>query len=1087
MRIKKKNLNNGTLKETDSDSKKKIEVARGEIVARACEDMLSRSKVGKEMFNSLSNKEQKTLVEKIKDIIQNLKDWVSEALGLYENASRQDEAKILRKYQEECDRLSKLWDEMLAESVEVNQALEKSGAFGHDNNVEGDVLKQARKIDKKRKTIYNEYQTNALIWARATDTQPGDVNILNANGKYFALIEATEDGFIELTKGTYEEVQARYERAYRKAVDEVYGNTKSFRAEQGRDIWDMQPDEDGRDGSGNNQQIRNQEIQNNITRNNEHLRSGDKGKFGETEITEDEILFAKRDKDMRFSMRKNVEETKDLIAVHNLSEEQLSNVVARGQFAMHSIAVTNKSHTAFGDISVVFRKDTINPDISAENKLYGSDAWTPTQTRLKKNPVFNNNEVSNILKDVKRTIGTGFSQIFDISKSEFQNIVTKSDGSIYDALSHNIGMQTAYALKNNLITKVPRVNGRIDVNTLKEQLDAKLDNDTTWRNYKRWLGEISDTVITSYDTATNEDILNNMKQQPDSAKRFKLGENGELTVPSVEYNSLEDYKSNKHRLSEDADVKTEVVGQNFIEWASKVQTDKDVTIRDVINAINSSFDSRYSSNDIISTFTEKGIDLTRAEANSLQALYKQAVELPTRYFEAKPQRAVGLEEVDMIVLPDSASAELKGLLEENNITFTEYANGDNNARLDALNSLDEVRFSKRDREDGTTSEKDSNNQKRITTNMSEDERYEILKDKQIAIARVDSKLCEKYLKEMPGILDKSLSMQEGKKLFKKLGDEFGIFKEYDNEDIGVKFEFGSNNLRESVQNQKGNYELFAQMLSCFSEVISNAVGIDVHNRNDEGYKPDKTLKRVYVLCSAFENDTEIVPVKLSVKEFTDKNNRLYLAVALEGIKKDRVRSMGVQDNLTHIRTSPVTISIAELFKNVNIKDTNFLKYIPNQFISEVQIEAKEKALGIDKTMKTDKIKLSKRDTKSIYDTMGETERIKKENEKLKADVERLNERLKLEKQVTHGNVLNDSHILKAAGHLRNISNSNIDKVQLAKSLKSLYTFIAQSENLTWEEVYERSYRIAESILEESKPEIMVDDYSKMIYLIDIAQ
>ena len=46
---------------------------------------------------------------------------------------------------------------------------------------------------------------------------------------------------------------------------------------------------------------------------------------------------------------------------------------------MPSIAVTkhDSQHTGFGDISLIFGKDTVNPDISRENKIYSGDAWTP--------------------------------------------------------------------------------------------------------------------------------------------------------------------------------------------------------------------------------------------------------------------------------------------------------------------------------------------------------------------------------------------------------------------------------------------------------------------------------------------------------------------------------------------------------------------------------------------------------------------------------------------------------------------------------------------------------------------------------------
>ena len=124
----KKLTEKGKLKESQDESIKN-EVARSEIIARACEDMLSRSKVGREIFNSLNDSDKKTLTDKIKDIIQAFKDWVKEALGLYKAESY--EASVLRKFQKEADRISRLWDEMLTESVEVNQALEKSNVFGN--------------------------------------------------------------------------------------------------------------------------------------------------------------------------------------------------------------------------------------------------------------------------------------------------------------------------------------------------------------------------------------------------------------------------------------------------------------------------------------------------------------------------------------------------------------------------------------------------------------------------------------------------------------------------------------------------------------------------------------------------------------------------------------------------------------------------------------------------------------------------------------------------------------------------------------------------------------------------------------------
>ena len=52
------------------------------------------------------------------------------------------------------------------------------------------------------------------------------------------------------------------------------------------------------------------------------------------------------------------------------------------------------------------------------------------------------------------------------------------------------------------------------------------------------------------------------------------------------------------------------------------------------------------------------------------------------------------------------------------------------------------------------------------------------------------------------------------------------------------------------------------------------------------------------------------------------------AVALKGIKKDRVVDLGVLQKESHVQTSPVTISILHLLQNVNSKDVSLLKYVP---------------------------------------------------------------------------------------------------------------------------------------------------------------
>lgn len=82
----------------------------------------------------------------------------------------------------------------------------------------------------------------------------------------------------------------------------------------------------------------------------------------------------------KFSMREPIERTKNMVALHNLTEDKLRKALELGGFPMPSIAVTKADipHTNFGDITLVFGRETIDPKIDRKNTVYSADAWTPT-------------------------------------------------------------------------------------------------------------------------------------------------------------------------------------------------------------------------------------------------------------------------------------------------------------------------------------------------------------------------------------------------------------------------------------------------------------------------------------------------------------------------------------------------------------------------------------------------------------------------------------------------------------------------------------------------------------------------------------
>ena len=105
--------------------------------------------------------------------------------------------------------------------------------------------------------------------------------------------------------------------------------------------------------------------------------------------SKDGVFFdAKKGSDIRFSLADTVEETKDLITVHNLNSSELSKTLELGGLPMPSVAVikAQDGHEMYGDVTLILPKETIDPKASKANKVYGGDAWTPTYPKIEYKP-----------------------------------------------------------------------------------------------------------------------------------------------------------------------------------------------------------------------------------------------------------------------------------------------------------------------------------------------------------------------------------------------------------------------------------------------------------------------------------------------------------------------------------------------------------------------------------------------------------------------------------------------------------------------------------------------------------------------------
>lgn len=233
---------------------------------------------------------------------------------------------------------------------------------------------------------------------------------------------------------------------------------------------------------------------------------------------------------------------------------------------------------------------------------------------------------------------------------------------------------------------------------------------------------------------------------------------------------------------------------------------------------------------------------------------------------------------------------------------------------------------------------------RITPGMSEEERYERLKDREITVPHYNAEKMSSIEEGGYEALENA-GRDSAFKILRKIGEQFGVFKDYHNTDMELDFAFSRRGLQESINKQGREFQNYAKMMSVFDDVVENAVGIEAHENR---YKTrGDQVKETFVFASAFQTDTGVIPVLLEVRTFTDDTKSgLYVAVSLQEIERSRI----VVYNTTDVSDgSPYTLpasklKLADIFANVKAEDGRMLKYLPDGFLNPEQRAAKQKTL-----------------------------------------------------------------------------------------------------------------------------------------------
>ena len=228
------------------------------------------------------------------------------------------------------------------------------------------------------------------------------------------------------------------------------------------------------------------------------------------------------------------------------------------------------------------------------------------------------------------------------------------------------------------------------------------------------------------------------------------------------------------------------------------------------------------------------------------------------------------------------------------------------------------------------------NRVKITRNMTDEERYDVLKNREMDVVTYNPE----KMQQVEGLNENELNTQfkkAAKPLLNKIADEFNVFKSYSIEDIELEANYSHGSFNESTNKQHKNYQDFGKLLTVFDDVIKNAVGIEVHDDIYKGtQKENPNLLNTYVLISAFQDGEDTIPVKLVVKELDNDPNKIHLTVSANKIKAEISAQASGETARLPYAPSASTISLSEMFKKINPKDAYLLKYVPEQFLTDEQ-------------------------------------------------------------------------------------------------------------------------------------------------------
>lgn len=522
----------------------------------------------------------------------------------------------------------------------------------------------------------------------------------------------------------------------------------------------------------------------------------------------------------RFSMDEPVEQTQDLMAIHNLDGKKMDSMLQLGAIPSPSVAIVKASqgHTQYGDYTLVFPRQSIDPQADRRNKVYGADAWTPTAANAIVEREVNYearraaeqkiaqlaNQVAGGIFSRDSVIGSRVDEVATMDEAELAKQLAKDDAvraaylaeqgkdiepvlkeKVWDSFGNQalqdytekIGAQelarlyvkletgdrlteteleTAresimdawiadheYALNRRpelRETRIARQRDKIsdvrvedfirnaealyeDGGQTRDGVDRyatqdKLREAVDDADVEAWVrGQLRGVLgepgiyngkerftasgrrrsfLETHGAYTAENIVKAMNQADARGESYwGVGAKGILSVATPRYKSVDAIHADEGRLQNMPEEEYNQLLQELDKRIEGIVADVQKTAgsydMDEIAGLlmeNAGQDAMR----IQQAFSRQGYDIDGGLATEIAGMYRQAAEMPTGYFEAKPQRVVTFDE-PVCIAPDDCPPERLEKMKAAGLNVIEYEAGNDEQRMEIARSLKGMRFS----------------------------------------------------------------------------------------------------------------------------------------------------------------------------------------------------------------------------------------------------------------------------------------------------------------------------------------------------------------------------------------------------------